>query len=115
MPPKKRSEVWRGFRHEDLPGAVVTAAAAPTQEARHLRCPTCSLMAREDLIRGGPYTPYVRMQRYGGTVASPTGRRRGMVGVMIWEPPEPTTDEDIEDLARNLRAGLVILGEKEVP
>ncbi len=118
--PQKRSDVWKGQRRAEQP-TVLAPTGSPTTEVRHVRCPTCGLMARVEhdenrpqlpSLDKGPYTPYARLQRFGGSVSSPTGNRRDTAGVMIWEAPEPTTGEEIEDLARNLRAGLAILGEE---
>ena len=89
MPHISRSEARR---LEPAPKAFAPAAARPTQQALHLRCPVCSLLARLDLVQGGPYPSYSRLQWFGGG------------GVLVWDPPLDLTPAQLELLQEKLAA-----------
>ncbi len=64
------------------------------RDVRHIKCPVCGLMARDDLIEHGPYVPEARVQHYGGTLPSPTGKMADRPGVLYWDPKKHITATD---------------------
>lgn len=89
--------------------APIVAEVQPTQEVRHLRCPVCSLQATVEAVEYGPYMPESRIQRYGGSLSSPTGMMRDRPGILFWEPPEELSSDDRELLLNKLRAAIELV------
>ena len=81
---------------------VTTAPTGVTQVVRHLVCPLCSLTAREGLFHGGPHESRSRIEYYGGSLPSPTGRMTDRPGIIIWDPPEPLTQSDVSLLLEKI-------------
>ncbi len=116
MPKRKRSE------RQTAPAPLETAAQEAVLDyslqyahaVRHIKCPLCGLQARVDLLDNGPYRPTSRVQRYGGTIPSTTGRMKDRPGVMKWDGPLELTGAERDMLLGKLRAALNLLGEKVV-
>ena len=89
MPHLSRRDA-RGL-HTPTPTAV-RAAPSPTQQVLHLRCPVCSLLARLDLVEGGPYPSYNRLVRFGGG------------SVLVWEAPQDLRPGELELLREKIAA-----------
>lgn len=81
---------------------AISVPTGVTQVARHLICTQCGLVALEERYRNGPYESKSRIQRYGGSLVSPTGRMGDRPGVIIWELPEDLTAADIQLLLEKL-------------
>lgn len=81
---------------------AINVLTGVTQVARHLICTQCGLVALEERYRNGPYESKSRIQRYGGSLVSPTGRMGDRPGVIIWELPEDLTAADIQLLLEKL-------------
>lgn len=96
-------------------GRIFGVRHEPTQDVQHLRCPLCGLTAREDDIVHGPYDPEARMQHFGGSLPSPSGRMRGRQGIMVWDPSEPVNEAQRAMLIKQAQAVLVKLGAAELP
>ncbi len=85
---------------------------AATQDVECLLCPLCGLTSAKSNprlqlgIALGPFAPIARMQHYGGSLPSPTGRMRDREGIMIWDPPHPISEDEKDLLITKLRAAL---------
>lgn len=98
MPRQVREEMVSATSSPVITGPVPWG----TVEVRHLACPTCSLMARVEFIRRGPYGTYARMQRFGGSLPSPTGKMADRTTYMKWSEPEDLTLQELTVLEANL-------------
>lgn len=100
-PPSKRK----------APVEPITEPTRGLREQIRVRCPCCGMLPEDYRLLGGPYPLEVKLQVFGGSTPSSTGKMRDRRGVMDYTDKPELSEEWKEKLREKLQAALDMLGE----